>query len=106
MRNVLFGLSLVSVLFSACSSTDSEPSSGAGAAGVAGKAAGGAAGRADASGAGGTSDEAGAAGTAGAAGSDDGPSVCLDSGLGEIELVVTGLPATVAASISISGASE
>jgi len=106
MRNVLFGLSLVSILFSACSSTDSEPSGGAGAAGVAGKAAGGAAGRADASGAGGTSDEAGAAGTAGAAGSDDGPSVCLDSGLGEIELVVTGLPATVAASISISGASE
>jgi len=110
MRSVLVSLCLVSALFSACSSTDGvEPTNGGagGMSGGAGKASGGAGANdaAGASGASGAGDEAGAAGSAGSAGSD-GPSVCLDAGLGEIELVVTGLPVTVAARVRISGPEE
>ncbi|HYQ45900.1 MAG TPA: hypothetical protein VER11_28215 [Polyangiaceae bacterium] len=109
MRAVLLSLGLISTIFFACGSSDSEPASGAGAAGVAGKPSGGSGGKSSAgaggeSGEGGT-DTAGAAGDAGAAGAAGapGPTVCVYSGKGEIELVVEGLPQTVAASITLSG---
>ncbi|MEI9941268.1 MAG: hypothetical protein WDO69_28955 [Pseudomonadota bacterium] len=104
MRRVVLGLCVVSLLFSACGSSDDEPvTGGAGAAGAAGEASGeaGASGASEA-GASGSSDAAGAAGAAGSAHTG----VCADSGHGEIELVVTGLPATVAAGITVSGAHE
>lgn len=109
MRGALVtSLCLVSALFFACSSTDNGPAAIAGAAGSAGfggRAAGGA-GSSNAAGEGGASGSndaaAGSAGEAGAAGA--GPSVCFESGTGDVDLVVTGLPKTVAASVTISGA--
>ena len=113
MRHVLSSLCLASVLFSACGPTDSGPVTAGGAAGTGGKAAGGAGPSAgtSASGASGAGDGGDAAGEAGApdapgAAGAPGPSVCAESGQGQIELMVTGLPKTVAASIVISGASE
>ncbi|HYP74585.1 MAG TPA: hypothetical protein VER12_01445 [Polyangiaceae bacterium] len=107
MRSALFGLCLVPVLFSACSSTDDQPASAGGAAGMAGFAAhdAGAAGASVDAGAGGASEQAGAAGEAGADASagGSGSNECRESGAGDIDLVVTGLPQTVAASIVISG---
>jgi len=110
MRHLLSSLCFVSFLFSACGPTDSGPVTAGGAAGTGGKAAGGAgsSGLSGSSGSSGSSDEGGAAGdtsaagAAGAAGPTD-PSVCAESGQGQIELTVTGLPKTVAASIVISG---
>jgi hypothetical protein len=110
MRAILFSFCLVSALFSACSSTDDAPGGGggvsgsAGSAGSGGKAAGGA-GTGNAAGEGGTGgadDSVGAAGDAGAAGAS-GPPVCLESGTGDIDLIVDGLPKAVAASVTISG---
>ncbi|HET7543843.1 MAG TPA: hypothetical protein VFK05_28420 [Polyangiaceae bacterium] len=112
MRGVLLSLGLVSALFFACSSSDSEPTSGGGAAGVAGKPSAGSGGN-SASGAGGESGESGtdAVGSAGDAGSAGGadvpvPSGCEESGSGEIVLKVSGLPVTVAASITVSGSHD
>ncbi|HYQ01244.1 MAG TPA: hypothetical protein VER96_21380 [Polyangiaceae bacterium] len=111
MRGVLLtSVCLVSALFFACSSTDSTPSGGAGSGGSAGSAgsggkASGGAGTSNAAGeggAGGVDDVPGAAGDAGAGGAS-GSSVCLESGKGDIDLVVSGLPKTVAASVTISG---
>jgi len=107
MRGVLLGLSLVSVLFSACDSKTSQGSTADGDAGAAGEAAAeaGAGGAADAAGAAGAGETAGTAGTAGAAGSagSDASSSCVPAGQGQIELVVTDLPATVAARVIVSG---
>jgi len=110
MRGVLLSLGLVSAVFFACSSSDNEPTPGGGAAGVAGEPSGGSGGKGSAGAAGesgeGGSDAAGTAGEAGAAGAP-GPSVCVeDAGHGEIELIVEGLPATIAASITIAGPHE
>lgn len=79
MRGGLLSLCLVSVLFSACDSTDSGGVPAGADAGAAGE-------------------NAGDAGDAGAAGSS---SACLDSGSGDIELNVTGLPSGVAAEIFV-----
>ena len=88
MRSVLLGLCLVSVLVAACSdSTDGKGVTG-GDAGAAGEPSGGDAGAGDTGG-----------GDAGAAGA----SSCAESGVGVIKLVVTGLPADVAASVTITG---
>jgi len=115
MRGVLVtSLCLVSALFFACSSTDDAPSGSAGAAGSAGSAgfggrAAGGAGTSNEAGEGGASgadDGAGAAGEAGTAGAAGAQNVCLESGHGDIDLVVTGLPKTVAASVTISGAHD
>ena len=110
MRGVLLtSVCLVSALFFACSSTDDAPGGSAGSggfagsAGSAGKAAGGA-GTGNAAGEGGASgagDVPGAAGDAGAAGA--GPAVCLEAGTGDIDVIVTGLPKNVAASVTVSG---
>ena len=103
MRAALFSLCLVPVLFAACSSSD-DPKGGSSHAGAAGQTSGGA----GAGGAAGSADDsAGAAGTSGAADAagSDGVS-CVELGQGQIKLVVTGLPATVAASITLSGAHE
>jgi len=113
MRGVLLSLGLISAVFFACSSSDGEPTPGGGAAGIAGKPSGGSGGKGSA-GAAGESGEggrgaAGAAGEAGAAGAGGapGPTVCVEnSGKGEIELVVEGLPATIAASVAVSGPHE
>lgn len=112
MRHVLWPLCLVPVLFAACGSTDGGPITAGGAAGVAGKASGGAgvsaSGSSGASGASGATDSGDAAGDAGASGAAGapGPAICGESGRGQIELSVTGLPNAVAASIVVSGAHD
>ena len=102
MRAVSLSLCLVSLLFLACGSSDGQPTAG-GAGGGSDSGAGGE-GAGD-SGAGGTSGAAGAAGSAESAGAA-GTTECASSGSGEIELVVRGLPATIAASVRIAGARE
>jgi|GEM_PF-763815 len=110
MRGVLLSsVCLVSALFFACSSSDDTPGGSAGSGGFAGSAgsAGNAAGGAGTSngagegGASGAGEVPGAAGEAGAAGA--GPAVCLESGTGDVDVIVTGLPKNVAASVTISG---
>lgn len=112
MRGVLVtSVCVVSALFFACGSTDSPPGGSAGSAGSAGSSgsggkAGGGAGESSAAGEGGASgaDGAGAAGEGGAAGAPG--SVCVESGTGDIDLIVEGLPLDVAASVTISGPSD
>jgi len=110
MRGVLLtSVCLVSALFFACSSTDDTPGGSAGSGGLAGSAgsggrAAGGAGASNAAGEGGASgagDVPGAAGEAGAAGAR--PTVCLEAGKGDIDVIVTGLPKNVAASVTVSG---
>jgi hypothetical protein len=112
MRGVLASLCLLPALFSACSSSDEQPVAVGGTAGVAGKPSAGAGGTssAGASGESGESGASGAAELAGDAGAGDtgaagaaGPSGCAESGQGDIELVVSGLPASIAANVSIAG---
>jgi len=116
MRRVLASLCLIPGLFSACSSSDGDPSAVGGAGGGAGVHSGGVA-ATDAAGSSGASGDAAVAGAAGAAGAIDGgesgaggsvavPSGCAEEGRGDLDLVVTGLPATVAARVSISGAHD
>jgi len=113
MRSLLLtSVCLVSASFFACSSSDDAPAGSAGsggsaAAGTAGKGPGGGGtpNSAGEGGASGTDEAGGTAGEAGAAGSLGG-STCAETGTGDIDLFVTGLPQTVAARVSISGPHE